>query len=129
MFRFHRPQVNNLTGFQSRSKGRRGLLRGWVLADVILGAAAGVLLLLDLSIFLAGTLPSISIPLAAMIAGIGTLALAALTGVIIVFNAGVLDATRQAAEATKAEADATHEEAVATREQAEATKEQSKVAN
>jgi hypothetical protein len=108
---------------------RRGILRGWVLADVILGAFAGVLLLLDLSIFLAGTLPSISIPLAAMIAGIGTLALAALTGVIIVFNAGVLDATRQAAEATKAEADATHKEAVATREQAEATKEQSKVAN
>jgi hypothetical protein len=126
MFRFHRWQVNNLIGFQWRSKGRRGWLRGWVLADVILGAVAGVLLLLDLSIFLAGTLPSISTQLAAMIAGIGTLALAALTGVIIVFNAGVLDATRRAAEATEAEASATHDEAKATREQAIATQEQAK---
>jgi hypothetical protein len=106
----------------------RGLLRGWVLADVILGAVAGVLLILDLSIFLAAKLPSISTTLAAMIAGIATLALAALTGVIIVLNAGVLDATRQAAEATKAEADATLEEAKATREQAEATREQAKLA-
>ena len=110
------------------TRQRRGILRGWVLADVILGAVAGVLLILDLSIFLAGTLPSISTALAAMIAGIATLALAALTGVIIVFNAGVLDATRQAAEATKAEADATLEEAKATREQADATREQAKLA-
>src|SRR5260370_4985923 len=99
------------------SRQRRGILRGWLLANVILAAVAGVLLVLDVSIFLAGTLPSISTALAALIAGIGTLALAALTGVIIVFNAGVLDATRQAAEATRAEADATHEAAVATREQ------------
>jgi hypothetical protein len=109
-------------------RGRRRLLHGWVLADVMLGAVAGVLLVLDLSIFLAGTLPSISTALAAMIAGIATLALAALTGVIIVLNAGVLDATRQAAEATKAEADATLEEAKATREQADATREQAKLA-
>jgi hypothetical protein len=29
----------------------RGLLRGWVLANVIFGAVAGVLLVLDLSIY------------------------------------------------------------------------------
>jgi hypothetical protein len=105
------------------------LPRRWPLAIVVLGAAAGVLLILGLSMFLAAQFPGISTGLAAMITGVATLALAALTGVIIVVNAGVLDATRQAAEATKAEADATHEEAVATREQAEATKEQSRIAN
>ncbi len=103
---------------------RRGVLRGWVLAVVILAAIAGVLLVIDVSIVLASLFPTISTALAAMITGIATLTLAGLTGVIIIFNAGVLTATREAAEATqaeaeatKAEADATHEAAVATREQ------------
>jgi hypothetical protein len=103
---------------------RRGFLHGWVLADVILGAIAGALLVIDLSILLASSFPTISTALAAMITGIATLALAGLTGVIIVFNAGVLAATRQAAEATQAEAEATKAEADATREAAIATREQ-----
>lgn len=79
-----------------------GLLRNWRLI-LILGAVAGVLAVIDLSIFLAAQLPGISASMAAILTGVATLVLAALTGVIIVVNAGVLDATREAAQATRAD--------------------------
>jgi len=90
---------------------QRGLLQGWRLASVILGAIAGVLAVVDLSIFLAAQLPGISGSVAAMLTGVATLALAALTGAIIVVNAGVLEATRKASEATREQASATKEQA------------------